>query len=70
MLAAFFKDMVIRHIIIGINLQRYKSWSTTHIMRAEVILHPISPVDAGRRKAVSQGVIHPSYTREGRLHYR
>ena len=54
-LATFFKDMIIRLIIIGINLSRSKVISRgLVVMRARSILHCVAPADGKPRKVISE----------------
>jgi len=59
-LAAFFKDIIIRLIIIGINLSRPKSVSYGSVsVRTRGISHRVSPADRIKRRVISEERFEP-----------
>ena len=54
-LATFFREMIIRHIITGMNLSTIKPISPTPvIVRAGIVSHSVSPADGKQRIVISE----------------
>ena len=72
LLADFFKEMIIRVIITGINLMRTKSLShTSLIIRARSISHEKSPTGEEKVRIISKKIVWagPLRIRQDNLHY-